>query len=145
VRRIVTGHNTHGHAVFRSIDQIAPRLIESGYAAFATVWSAAQLPVDLNDESDGGARDVGLTLNSGSVIRVVDMLPGGASPMHRTNSLDYGIVTVSYTHLTLPTILRVYISVVAARLTNNKHKLESYSAHVHFHTLQNTCCSPALV
>ncbi|MFN3450564.1 MAG: cupin domain-containing protein, partial [Sphingorhabdus sp.] len=25
-------------------------------------------------------------------IRIVDMLPGGVSPMHRTNSIDYGIV-----------------------------------------------------
>jgi quercetin dioxygenase-like cupin family protein len=26
------------------------------------------------------------------VIRIVDMLPGQASPFHRTNSIDYGIV-----------------------------------------------------
>ena len=26
------------------------------------------------------------------MIRVVDMLPGKESPMHRTNSIDYGIV-----------------------------------------------------
>ena len=40
----------------------------------------------------GRDRDAGLTLNQGSVIRVVDMLPGKESPMHRTNSIDYGIV-----------------------------------------------------
>ncbi len=101
MRRIVTGHDTHGHAVFRSIDKIQTRQIESGDAAFATIWSAADVPVDLNDESDGGARDVGLTLDGGSVIRVVDMLPGGASPMHRTNSLDYGIVIAGEVQLEL--------------------------------------------
>ena len=37
-------------------------------------------------------REAGLTLDGGSVIRVVDMLPGKQSPMHRTNSIDYGIV-----------------------------------------------------
>jgi len=26
------------------------------------------------------------------VIRIVDMLPGGTSPMHRSSSLDYGVV-----------------------------------------------------
>lgn len=26
------------------------------------------------------------------MIRVIDMLPGKQSPMHRTNSIDYGIV-----------------------------------------------------
>jgi quercetin dioxygenase-like cupin family protein len=92
VRRIVTGHDEDGHAVFRSIDELTPTNIPSGDAAFATIWSTAEVPVDLNDESDGSLRDVGLTLSGGSVIRVVDMLPGGESPMHRTNSLDYGIV-----------------------------------------------------
>ena len=44
------------------------------------------------DETDGRLRDAGLTLERGSVIRIVDMMPGGVSPMHRTNSIDYGIV-----------------------------------------------------
>ena len=92
VRRIVTGHDQNGRAVFRSIDELHPQMIPSGDAAFATIWSSAAVPVDLNDETDGSVRDVGLTLNGGSVIRVVDMLPGGTSPMHRTNSLDFGIV-----------------------------------------------------
>jgi quercetin dioxygenase-like cupin family protein len=30
--------------------------------------------------------------DGGSVIRIVDMMPGRESPMHRTNSIDYGIV-----------------------------------------------------
>ena len=92
MRRIVTGHDEDGHSVFRSIDELTPTNIPSGDAAFATIWSTAEVPADLNDESDGSVRDVGLTLNGGSVFRVVDMLPGGESPMHRTNSLDYGIV-----------------------------------------------------
>jgi quercetin dioxygenase-like cupin family protein len=92
MRRIVTGHDGNGKAVFRSIDELKLQNIPSGDAAFATIWSTAKVPVDLNDEADGSLRNVGLTLNGGSVIRVVDMLPGGESPMHRTNSLDYGIV-----------------------------------------------------
>ncbi len=50
------------------------------------------MPADNNDPVDGREREAGLTLKQGSVIRIVDMLPGGESPMHRTNSLDYGIV-----------------------------------------------------
>ena len=92
MRRIVTGHDENGHAVIRSIDELQTQKVPSGDAAFATIWSSAEVPVDLNDESDGSVRDVGLTLNGGSVIRIVDMLPGGESPMHRTNSHDYGIV-----------------------------------------------------
>lgn len=100
-RRIVTGHNGQGRAVFRSVDTIVPERIPSGDADFATVWSTGEVPVDLNDETDGLERDVGLTLNKGSVIRVVDMLPGGESPMHRTNSIDYGIVLYGHVELEL--------------------------------------------
>ncbi|MGA8203097.1 MAG: cupin domain-containing protein [Woeseiaceae bacterium] len=92
LRRIVTGHDKRGRAVFRSLDALCPEEIPSRDAAFATIWSTAEVPVDLNDETDGRERNVGLTLESGSVIRVVDFFPGGASPMHRTNSIDYGIV-----------------------------------------------------
>jgi quercetin dioxygenase-like cupin family protein len=91
-RRIVTGHDHRGRAVFRSRDMLEPEVIPSGDAAMATIWSTAEVPVDLNDEADGRSRNVGLTLNGGSVIRVCDMLPGGESPMHRTSSIDYGIV-----------------------------------------------------
>ena len=101
VRRFVTGHNRQGRAVFRTIDELLPKTIPSGDAAFATIWSTAEVPADLNDETDGKDRNVGLTLQCGSVIRVVDMLPGGESPMHRTNSIDYGIVLSGQVELEL--------------------------------------------
>lgn len=101
LRRIVTGHDENGKAVFRSVDSLQPEVIKTGDAAFALIWSTAEVPVDLNDETDGRLRDTGLTLNSGSVIRVVDMLPGGESPMHRTNSIDYGIVVSGRVELEL--------------------------------------------
>lgn len=101
VRRIVTGHDAKGLAVIRSDESFATKRIPSGDADFALVWTAPTLPVDNNDDTDGRARDAGLTLRGGSVIRVVDMLPGCASPMHRTNSLDYGIVMTGQLELEL--------------------------------------------
>ena len=92
VRRVVTGHDDRGRAVFRSDDAYPTQLIPSGDAAFALLWTTATVPADNNDETDGRARDAGLTIDAGSVIRIVDMLPGAESPMHRTNSIDYGIV-----------------------------------------------------
>lgn len=92
VRRVVTGHNQTGKSVFKDDQQFATKEIPSGDAEFALIWTAPELPVNNNDETDGRLREAGLTLQGGSVIRVVDMLPGGESPMHRTNSLDYGIV-----------------------------------------------------
>lgn len=92
VQRVVTGHDENGRAVFKSEDFSPTKMIPSGDASFLLVWTTATVPADNNDETDGRERDAGLTLNQGSVIRVVDMLPGKESPMHRTNSIDYGIV-----------------------------------------------------
>jgi quercetin dioxygenase-like cupin family protein len=92
VRRVVTGHDQAGRAIVRSDEAFATVPIPSGDAAFALIWTTAAVPADNNDETDGRLRDAGLTLHGGSVIRIVDMLPGGVSPMHRTDSIDYGIV-----------------------------------------------------
>jgi quercetin dioxygenase-like cupin family protein len=92
VRRIITGHDRNGHAQIRSDQEIAVPIVVPEIAAMATVWTTASVPADLNDESDGAARDAGLTLMGGSVLRVLDLLPLGRSPMHRTLSIDYGIV-----------------------------------------------------
>ncbi|WP_404478425.1 cupin domain-containing protein [Novosphingobium sp. BL-52-GroH] len=92
VQRVVTGHEANGRAVFKSEDVEPTRMIPTGDAAFLLVWTTATVPADNNDETDGRLREAGLTINQGSVIRIVDMLPGKESPMHRTNSIDYGIV-----------------------------------------------------
>jgi quercetin dioxygenase-like cupin family protein len=92
VQRVVTGHDANGRAVFKSEDVTPTKMIPSGDASFLLVWTTDTVPADNNDETDGREREAGLTLNQGSVIRVVDMLPGKESPMHRTNSIDYGIV-----------------------------------------------------
>jgi quercetin dioxygenase-like cupin family protein len=67
-------------------------MVSSGAASFLTLWTTATVPADNNDETEGRERPTGTTLNGGSVIRIVDMMPGKQSPMHRTNSIDYGIV-----------------------------------------------------
>ena len=92
VQRVVTGHDANGRAIFKSEDVTPTRMIPSGDASFLLIWTTETVPADNNDETDGRLRDAGLTLNQGSVIRIVDMLPGKQSPMHRTNSIDYGIV-----------------------------------------------------
>jgi quercetin dioxygenase-like cupin family protein len=101
VQRVVTGHDGSGVAIFRSEDHESPRLIPGGVAGFLLVWTTATVPADNNDEIDGRLREAGLTINHGSVIRVVDMLPGCESPMHRTNSIDYGIVLTNEIELEL--------------------------------------------
>lgn len=92
IRRVVTGHNKEGIATFSMDESFETIVIPSGDAKMATIWTTAAVPADCNDETDGRTRDAGTTLNGGSVIRVVDMLPNASSPMHRTSSIDYGIV-----------------------------------------------------
>ena len=92
VRRVVTGHSDDGTAIFVSDNPYETEVIPSGDAAMATIWTTTTVPADLNDETDGRERDAGTTLKGGSVIRIVDMLPNASSPMHRTSSIDYGIV-----------------------------------------------------
>jgi len=92
VQRVVTGHDAAGRAIFKSEDITPTKMIPSGDASFLKIWSTETVPADNNDERDGRDLPTGLTLERGSVIRIVDMLPGKESPMHRTNSIDYGIV-----------------------------------------------------
>jgi quercetin dioxygenase-like cupin family protein len=85
VRRVVTGHNPDGMAIIQ-MDEIAQG------ERFTLIWTTEGFPVDNTDERDGGHRDVGITLNAGTVFRVGEIASGARSPMHRTNSVDYGIL-----------------------------------------------------
>lgn len=92
VRRIVTGHDRKGSAVFVGDQDFETVLISAGDARMTTIWATAEVPADLNNPTEGRERPSGTTLMGGSVIRVVDMLPEASSPMHRSSSIDYGIV-----------------------------------------------------
>jgi quercetin dioxygenase-like cupin family protein len=123
IRRIVTGHNGQGLAEVRSDESFASELIASGDAEFALLWTTATVPADNNDETDGRSREAGLTINQGSVCRIVDFLPGGTSPMHRTNSIDYGIVMSGEIELELDDGSKTLAgphSVIVQRGTNHK-------------------------
>ncbi|HEX4192932.1 MAG TPA: cupin domain-containing protein [Stellaceae bacterium] len=92
VRRIVTGHRGDGLAIIKSDSIVEPQPVPSGDAAFAKLWVTQTSPADNTDERDGAALASGLTCMDGTVLRVVDFQPGKVSPMHKTNSVDYGIV-----------------------------------------------------
>jgi quercetin dioxygenase-like cupin family protein len=100
-RRVVTTHDKHGMSVVRSNELLTPTPIAMGVADFQLVWTTPTVPADNNDETDGAAASAGLTLKGGSVVRIVDMLPGKASPMHRSFSIDYGIVIAGELELEL--------------------------------------------
>jgi quercetin dioxygenase-like cupin family protein len=132
IRRIVTGHDAQGRATFAADDRFPSETIALGGAEFALLWTTATVPADNNDATDGRERDAGLTIDRGSVIRVVDFLPGGDSPFHRTNSIDYGIVLEGEIELELEdgrkTIAGPH-SVIVQRGTNHKWRNPSATQH----------------
>jgi quercetin dioxygenase-like cupin family protein len=92
VRRVVTGHDANGRAVVK-IDEITqnPPSGRPGRSA-CVVWTTESFPVDNANETDGGKRQVGTTLQNGTVFRVVEFMPGVSPRVHRTDSIDYAVV-----------------------------------------------------
>ncbi len=99
-QRIITTHNEKGQAVLdSSIPAKAPFYELPGKeVAFAQCYVIKGFPTQLSDGVGLGVYQKylqdspGLTVLDGTVLRYVDMAPGHLSPMHRTVSLDYGIV-----------------------------------------------------
>jgi quercetin dioxygenase-like cupin family protein len=92
IRRIVTGHNDKAEAVVKIDEVMEPEVIRGAAALFTKVWTTDTSPADNNDDFDGAERETGLVCPGGTVLRFVDMPPGSRSPLHRTESMDYGIV-----------------------------------------------------
>jgi len=92
VRRVVTGHDANGRAVVK-IDEVSKNLVSGRPGATAcVVWTTESFPVDNTGDADAGLRQVGTTLNNGTVFRVVEFAPGVAPRIHRTDSIDYALV-----------------------------------------------------
>ena len=92
LRRVVTGHDADGRAVVK-VDEITknPPSGRPGRSA-CVVWTTEGFPVDNTGDEDGGTRQVGTTLNNGTVFRVVEFMPGVSPRVHRTDSIDYAVV-----------------------------------------------------
>ena len=97
-RRIVTGHTSDGRSVLLE-DSSVPHVRAVPGARFDEIWSTGALPDRLGQapareptSQDGTIAPPG----GGSLVRVIEMAPlgrgGMRSPMHRTRTIDYGIV-----------------------------------------------------
>ena len=89
---IVTKNNENGQAILLSKDEVSVTAQAADYGG-AIFWSTAAVPADNSDrDAEGNKRDVGPTLRSGSVFRITEFGPGFTSPMHRTLTIDYGMI-----------------------------------------------------
>ncbi|TMA78670.1 MAG: cupin domain-containing protein [Deltaproteobacteria bacterium] len=99
LRRVVTGHDANGRAVVK-IDEVSKNLVSGRPGATAcVVWTTESFPVNNTGDADEGLRQVGTTLNNGTVFRVVEFGPGVAPRNHRTDSIDYMELDDSVVHL----------------------------------------------
>jgi len=104
-RRVVTGHDADGRSVVLC-DGPAPvsRTVAPDGTAFHEIWSTAGAPAPIAaaEESDPIRRPLRVPPEPrGTVVRIVDIPAGARSPMHRTESVDYGIVLEGAPHLVL--------------------------------------------
>lgn len=98
-RRIVTGHAPDGRSIVLE-DRPVPHVRSLPGARFDEVWSVESAPAVLGlapaGEPTSAAAQIALGSGAGNLIRVIDFSPasggGQRSPMHRTRTIDYGIV-----------------------------------------------------
>jgi quercetin dioxygenase-like cupin family protein len=91
VRRVVTGHDEQRKAIVVSDDTLPVTTRRPGQEG-CIVWAVDKIPVDNLDPVDGANRVSSTTLENGAVFRIVRYEPGRAGRMHRTRSMDYGVV-----------------------------------------------------
>jgi quercetin dioxygenase-like cupin family protein len=102
-RRIVTGHDATGKSVVLS-DAPTPKTLDIGSAAFHEMWitDATPAPIEATEAEEPTDRPVRTPAPPGGVlVRYTEMAPGAEAPMHRTETVDVGIVLEGETWLLL--------------------------------------------
>lgn len=96
----ITGHDpATGKAIIQESRPGKWSSYDDKLMAFNVIYTTSEFPANLNDDQDLKLHDkvmasgrLGLVNPNGTVCRVVDFAPGFQCIMHRTQSLDYGIV-----------------------------------------------------
>src|SRR3954453_15692981 len=101
-RRIVTGHAASGTSIVVS-DTPVPKTLDIGSAAFHEVWITDRTPAPIAaTEPEPTDRPVSVPPpDNGVMVRFAEMAPAAESPMHRTETVDVGVVLDGETWLLL--------------------------------------------
>lgn len=123
VRRIVAQHDETGRARF-AIDERINMPPIGGQGSFSSLmWVTDCTPADNMDPRDLRADLSSLVSDGGTAIRVLDVSPTEETPMHRTVSVDYVIITKGEIDLELEggEVLTVHAGdIVIQRGTNHR-------------------------
>lgn len=99
IKRFITDHNSDRKAIFSTDNEETLEWNNvGGIKNFALGYATNNFPVKLDDNDDLRKYEgylenrPGIVIPGGTVLRYVDLAPGTVSPMHRTVSLDYGVV-----------------------------------------------------
>ncbi|KAK5456954.1 hypothetical protein LTS15_004734 [Exophiala xenobiotica] len=99
IKRFITDHDSEAKAIFwTKVPEVLPWQEIPPNARFCLGYATESFPVQLTAEQDISVYEKylenkpGITIPGGTVLRFVDMAPGSTSAMHRTVSLDYGVV-----------------------------------------------------
>lgn len=97
--RYITTHNPSAQAIVHTEDAGVWQTLDDDSMGFNVPFTTSQFPVNMTDEADITTYNhlidsgkLGLVNPGGTVCRIVDFAPANKPIMHRTVSLDYGIV-----------------------------------------------------
>jgi quercetin dioxygenase-like cupin family protein len=93
-RRVVTGHDDAGRSIVLADGPAPARTIATG-VTFHEVWATADAPAPISAAEPVEPADGPLMVqpgDRGTIVHLIDMPPGSSAPMHRTKTVDYGIV-----------------------------------------------------
>ncbi|EXJ86136.1 hypothetical protein A1O1_06506 [Capronia coronata CBS 617.96] len=105
----ITGHDpSTGKAIVQESRPGNWTSYDDKLMAFNVIYTTSEFPANLNNDQDlklhdqvAASGNLGLVNPHGTVCRVVDFAPGFECIMHRTQSLDYGIVLEGSVELVL--------------------------------------------
>ncbi|KAK2850646.1 hypothetical protein FQN49_005458 [Arthroderma sp. PD_2] len=107
ISRYITTHDHNGKAVFSTqVPESLPQRIVDG-CNFGLAYTSSEFPAQLSADVDIKNYEAdlinppGFVISTGTVCQFVDLPPASGSPMHRTVSLDYGVVLEGEVELSL--------------------------------------------
>lgn len=108
ISRYITDHDAEGKtSISTAFPEALPWQQLANGDRFSLAYATEEYPVNLRNNADLSIyqknieNPPGITITGGTVLRVVDIKPGQTSPMHRTVSLDYGVVLEGEVELVL--------------------------------------------
>lgn len=96
---LITTHDDSGKAILKSSDPAQWQSMRNGAVCMSLIYTTSESLPDLNIDADIKTHQskvakgkIGLISPNGSVCRITDFSPSNDPQMHRTRSLDYGIM-----------------------------------------------------